>query len=68
MGFILAPNRLNSLQPHKRPMHTLVPCMVLKESKPFLVLGCIGGGQQTQGLLPDPDEYLRFKDVTTGGD
>jgi gamma-glutamyltranspeptidase/glutathione hydrolase len=25
--------------------------MVLKESKPFLVLGCIGGDQQTQGLL-----------------
>ena len=50
-GFSFDPHHPNSLQPHKRPMHTLVPCIVLKESRPFLVLGCIGGDQQPQGLL-----------------
>ncbi|RJP21377.1 MAG: gamma-glutamyltransferase [Candidatus Abyssobacteria bacterium SURF_5] len=50
-SFSLDPGHCNALEPHKRPMHTLVPCMVLRESRPYLVLGCIGGDQQTQGLL-----------------
>lgn len=51
LGFSFNPEHPNSLQPHKRPMHTLVPCMVLKDSEPYIVLGCIGGDQQPQGLL-----------------
>ncbi len=50
-GFSFDPDHPNSLQPHKRPMHTLVPCMVFKKGKPHLVLGCIGGDQQPQGLM-----------------
>jgi gamma-glutamyltranspeptidase/glutathione hydrolase len=50
-GFVLDPSHPNSLQPHKRPMHTLVPCMVMRNSYPYLVIGCIGGDQQPQGLL-----------------
>jgi gamma-glutamyltranspeptidase/glutathione hydrolase len=51
LSFSLDPDHPNSLQPHKRPMHTLVPCMVFKGSEPFLIIGCIGGDQQPQGLL-----------------
>ena len=51
LGFVFDPEHPNSLQPHKRPLHTLVPCMVLKDSKPYLIIGCIGGDQQPQGLL-----------------
>jgi gamma-glutamyltranspeptidase/glutathione hydrolase len=50
-GFSFNSEHPNSLQPHKRPLHTLVPCMVLKDSSPYLVIGCIGGDQQPQGLL-----------------
>ncbi|MBI5118049.1 gamma-glutamyltransferase [Candidatus Poribacteria bacterium] len=50
-SFSLDPGHVNSLRPHKRPMHTLVPCMVMKSSNPYLALGCIGGDQQPQGLL-----------------
>lgn len=50
-GFSLNPGRWNALAPHKRPMHTLVPCMVLRNGKPHIILGCIGGDQQPPGLL-----------------
>jgi gamma-glutamyltranspeptidase/glutathione hydrolase len=50
-GFSLDRKHWNALEAHKRPMHTLVPCMVLRDSRPHLVIGCIGGDQQTQGLL-----------------
>ena len=59
-GFSFDPEHPNSLQPHKRPMHTLVPCMVLKDSKPYLVLGCIGGDQQPQGLLQILQNIIDF--------
>jgi gamma-glutamyltranspeptidase/glutathione hydrolase len=50
-GFLLDSHHPNSLQPHKRPLHTLVPCMVMRGGNPVLVIGCIGGDQQPQGLL-----------------
>jgi len=50
-GFSLDPQHWNALEPHKRPMHTLVPCMVFQNGSPLMVIGCIGGDQQTQGLL-----------------
>jgi len=50
-GFSFDPRHPNSFHPHKRPMHTLVPCMVLKGANLFLAIGCTGGDQQPQGLL-----------------
>ncbi len=50
-GFSLDPKHWNALEPHKRPMHTLVPTMIFRNGLPYMVLGCIGGDQQTQGLL-----------------
>jgi gamma-glutamyltranspeptidase/glutathione hydrolase len=50
-SFSLNPKHWNALEPQKRPMHTLVPCMVLRNRKPNLLLGCVGGDQQTPGLL-----------------
>jgi len=46
--FSLDPRHVNYLQPGKRTMHTLTPAMVLKDSKPYLVLGCMGGDAQPQ--------------------
>ena len=61
LGFSFDPAHPNSLQPHKRPMHTLVPCMVLRDSRPYIVLGCIGGDQQPQGLLQILMNMLDFE-------
>ena len=35
--------------PRKRPFHTLVPAMVLKDGKPFFSFGVMGGDMQPQG-------------------
>jgi gamma-glutamyltranspeptidase / glutathione hydrolase len=47
--FALDPNHLNRLEPHKRPFHTIIPAMVTKEGKPWLVFGVMGGDMQPQG-------------------
>src|SRR6266566_4927653 len=46
--FSLDPRHVNYLQPGKRTMHTLTPAMVLKDGRPYLVLGCMGGDAQPQ--------------------
>lgn len=51
--FSLDENHVNSLQPNKRTFHTLNPAMLMKDEKPVLVYGTMGGeGQpQTQAAL-----------------
>lgn len=49
-GFNLDPHHPNCLQPHKRPYHTLSPCLVMKDDLPFIVLGTPGADGQTQTI------------------
>ncbi len=51
--FSLDPAHVNHLAPGKRTFHTLNPALLLKDGKPFLVYGTMGGeGQpQTQAAL-----------------
>ena len=47
--FALDETHLNSLQPHKRPFHTIIPAMVTKDDKPWFCFGVMGGDMQPQG-------------------
>ena len=46
--FSLDPQHVNHLEPGKRPFHTLNPAMLLKNGRPFLVYGTMGGEGQPQ--------------------
>ena len=47
--FALDDTHLNRLEPHKRPFHTIIPAMVTKDDRPYLVFGVMGGDFQAQG-------------------
>ena len=48
-GFSLDPTHPNKLEPGKRPFHTLIPAMVLKDGKLLMSYGVMGGDIQAQG-------------------
>jgi gamma-glutamyltranspeptidase/glutathione hydrolase len=48
-GFVCDPEHRNCIAPGKRPMHTLVPAMVLKEGKPLMTFGVMGAHFQPMG-------------------
>ena len=47
--FTLQAGHPNLIGPGKRPFHTLVPAMVLKDQRPWLSFGVMGGDMQPQG-------------------
>jgi gamma-glutamyltranspeptidase/glutathione hydrolase len=50
-GFTLDAGHPNALAPGKRPFHTLTPFMYLRDGKPLLVAGTMGGEGQPQTLV-----------------
>lgn len=47
-SFSLDERSVNVIAPHKRPLHTLIPAMVLRDGRPWLVFGSMGGDAQAQ--------------------
>ncbi len=47
--FSMDPDHANVYKPGKRPFHTIIPAFVMKDGKPFMSFGVMGGGMQPQG-------------------
>lgn len=47
--FSMDKTHANAYQPNKRPFHTIIPAFIMKDDKPFMSFGLMGGAMQPQG-------------------
>jgi gamma-glutamyltranspeptidase / glutathione hydrolase len=59
--FSLDPAHPNCVAPAKRPFHTLVPAMALRDGRPWLSFGVMGGDMQPQGHVQVILNLLEFR-------
>lgn len=59
-GFTLQAGHPNQIGPHKRPLHTLVPAMLMKAGKPWAAFGVMGGDNQAQAHAQMVANFVDF--------
>jgi gamma-glutamyltranspeptidase len=58
--FSLDPDAANALEPGKRTLHTLIPSMALRDGRPAVIFGAMGGDGQPQTHLQVYTNLLRY--------
>jgi gamma-glutamyltranspeptidase/glutathione hydrolase len=67
--FTLDPRHPNVIAPRKRPFHTLIPGMLLKDRQPIWSFGVMGGDNQPQGHTQVLINFIDFgMDVQQAGE
>lgn len=60
-GFSLDANHPNVLEPGKRPFHTIIPAMIMREQRPWACFGVVGGLMQAQGHIQVVSNLVDFE-------
>jgi gamma-glutamyltranspeptidase/glutathione hydrolase len=58
--FSLDSKHANVYAPGKRPFHTIIPAFVMKDGKPFISFGLMGGAMQPQGHVQIVTNLIDF--------
>ena len=67
--FSMDPSHANVYAPGKRPFHTIIPAFVMKDGKPFMSFGVMGGDMQPQGHVQVLTNIIDFgMDIQLAGD